>query len=113
MLFGLFKNLQSYKNLTASEFKEAVKNDKTGVILDVRSATEYRSGKIKGARNIDINSSTFKQTLKGLSQDKTYYVYCKSGGRSAAACRAMTQEGFKKVFNLRGGLMAWDGALTR
>ncbi|HCQ29697.1 MAG TPA: rhodanese-like domain-containing protein, partial [Flavobacteriales bacterium] len=39
----------------------------------------------------------------------SYYVYCRSGGRSASACGAMASIGFPKLYNLAGGIMSWSG----
>jgi rhodanese-related sulfurtransferase len=108
MLFNLFKNLKEYKDLTASEFEEAIK-DKTGILLDVRSASEFKSERIKGSKNIDVMGSDFREAIKNFSKEKNYYVYCRSGGRSGTACRLMAKEGFKNLFNLRGGIMGWHG----
>lgn len=113
MLFGLFKNTRPYKNLNSSEFQEAVRTDKVGVLLDVRTSSEFRGGKIKGARNMDVNSGYFKDALKNLPKEKTYYLYCRSGGRSGMACRIMAKEGFKNLFNLSGGIMEWSGDLSK
>jgi rhodanese-related sulfurtransferase len=47
--------------------------------------------------------------LEELDKDKTYFVYCLAGGRSAQACGIMKQLGFEKVYNLVGGISQWEG----
>ena len=49
--------------------------------------------------------------LNELDKDKHYYVYCKSGGRSAQACAIMKQLGFKRTYNLLGGITSWRGEI--
>ena len=76
------------------------------IIIDVRSQGEFQSGKIAGARNIDL-SGDFQNQVKNLPKDKTYLLYCRSGARSSTAAAMMAEIGFEKVKNLRGGIMNW------
>ena len=49
-----------------------------------------------------------------LDKSKNYYVYCRSGGRSAQACAVMTQMcGFENAYNLLGGFMNWEGEVAQ
>lgn len=70
------------------------------VILDVRTADEYQSGHLKGARNIDFYSSNFKDQLSRLDKNKNYVVYCRSGNRSGQASNLMKKMGFASAENL-------------
>lgn len=107
MLFDIFKKREKqYQDLNADAFYEAVKS-KDAMVIDVRSAGELSSGKIKNARNINIMSSEFAKQIQNLPKDKAYYLYCRSGSRSANAATIMAKEGFTKVYNLQGGLMSW------
>ena len=63
------------------------------------------------AEAIQINflaSHDFVSALEALNKEKTYFVYCRSGNRSAQACNYMTTKGFK-TYNLMNGIMGWDG----
>jgi rhodanese-related sulfurtransferase len=93
-------------NLTPDEFEEKLK-DKNCVVLDVRTPEEFSSGYIRGAKNINFLSANFRNEILKLDKNKTYLVYCASGGRSAAACKIMTDLGFKEVYNLKGGIYGW------
>jgi rhodanese-related sulfurtransferase len=44
-----------------------------------------------------------------LDPSKNYYVYCRSGARSAQACQLMNQMGISSAYNLLGGYMEWEG----
>ena len=93
--------------IDAPEMKKAIEQESGAIVLDVRRPYEISTGKIPGAENIDINEDEFWLKFKVLNRDKTYYVYCETGGRGTSAARVMKQMGFKNVYNLRGGIEAW------
>ena len=89
--------------------KEKIAQDKDAVILDVRTEEETENGIIEGAKVIDIyKGQGFIDEVEKLDKDKNYYVYCRSGARSAQACALMGQLGFETTYNLLGGYMAWS-----
>ncbi|OOG72756.1 rhodanese-like domain-containing protein [Algoriphagus sp. A40] len=106
-MFNFFSTkTKKYEDIPAGPFHDLnLKSD--AVVLDVRTAGEFASGKIRGARNIDIMSSNFANQVKNLPKDKTYLVYCRSGNRSGQACDIMADLGFEKLKNLSGGIMRW------
>ena len=110
-IFSIFSSSCAYENMNAKEFENAINNDKNAIVLDVRTQQEYRSGHIKGSKNIDVTSSAFDNQIKTLDKSKNYYVYCRSGGRSRTACSSLCNNGFEKVVNLSGGIMSWHGKL--
>ena len=77
------------------------------VIIDVRTAEEFAAGHIAGAQLIDISSSDFKSRVEALDRAGTYFVYCRSGNRSAAATALMVDLGFSSLVELDGGVLAW------
>ena len=96
--------------ITVKEFAEAVKNDSTAVIVDVRTAEEFAEGHIEGALNIDVkDASAFDNGIKTFDNSRTYYVYCRSGRRSHKAATKIQALGFK-VFDMEGGITAWKNA---
>jgi len=97
-------------DLTQEEWSEQFKANDKAVILDVRTEDEFEDGYIPNAVNIDIyQSQEFISGLEKLDKNKSYFVYCRSGSRSAQACAIMNQLGFKNTFNLEGGFMDWEG----
>lgn len=98
-------------DLTPDEFATSFKNSTDGVLLDVRTPDEFNEGHLPGALNIDIRGYEFHELVKELDTDKTYFVYCKSGGRSSAAIQFMQSIGFTKTHNLVGGITAWRGEI--
>ena len=80
------------------------------VLLDVRSASEYRQGHLAGAVNIDQGQDGFIDQAKAqLPAGQTVGVYCLRGRRGDAAARRLAAEGFRCV-NLKGGINAWKAA---
>jgi rhodanese-related sulfurtransferase/rubrerythrin len=76
-------------------------------ILDVRQPQEYESGHIPGAKLIPLPE--IKDRLNEIDPDKPTLTYCAIGGRSRVAAQMLSGEGFKKVYNLSGGIKAWNG----
>ena len=99
-------------DLTQEQWAAQLKADPAASLVDVRTPEEYEEGFIPNARNIDIYKGThFLDEVKKLDKSANYYVYCKSGGRSAQACMLMTQMGFT-AYNLLGGYKEWSGETT-
>jgi phage shock protein E len=103
-MFDFLKTKKNYENVGGSAFRKLKEENPSAVLLDVRTADEFKQGAIKGAINIDIMNSAFNQKIAQLNKDKTYLVYCRSGNRSGSACAAMANLGFTKLYNLSGGL---------
>ena len=80
-------------------------------LLDVRTAGEYRSGHLKGSLQADwTDKAQFADRTQHLDRNRPVYVYCLSGGRSAAAAQYLRANGFREVTNLSGGISAWKTA---
>lgn len=94
-------------NLGPSEFKGKVESGK-GIILDVRTPEEIAGGTIENASTIDFYAPDFEQKINMMDKSKEIYVYCKAGGRSAQAADILIKNGFTKVYNLNGGITAWQ-----
>lgn len=100
-------------DLTQEEWTEQLANDENAIVLDVRTQSEVSEGSIPNALNIDIyQGQDFIFDLEELDKNKNYYVYCRSGSRSAQACAIMNQIGFENAFNLMGGILEWKGEIN-
>jgi len=100
---------QAQEVLPAEEFERKMK-DKDAIILDVRTAEEFNTGHIKNAFQADwTKRDQFNDRTQYLDKNKSVYIYCLSGGRSAAAAEALRKNGFN-VVNLEGGITAWKKA---
>ena len=105
-MFSLFK--KKYKSIDVAGFK-ALRRQGNTIILDVRARAEQQGGVINCQRNLSVmDRRQFKEKIRKMDKSKTYLVYCRSGRRSARACRILTQNGFESVYNLKGGFLAWE-----
>ena len=100
---------KNYEDADVNGFAELIAKPDV-VVLDVRTAEEFKEGHLANAQNIDVKQSGFLEKSKtSLPKGKTIAVYCRSGRRSADAASQLAAEGFK-VVNLKGGIMAWKAA---
>jgi rhodanese-related sulfurtransferase len=77
--------------------------------FDVRTPSEFHSGHIKKAINVDIfNAGNFNSYFEKLDKDKPVYLYCRSGARSQKAARKLLKMGFAQVYDLKGGYNSWN-----
>jgi adenylyltransferase/sulfurtransferase len=75
-------------------------------LIDVREPHEWAIAKIPGARLVPLG--TFTESLSSFDSARDIVVTCKMGGRSAKAVRQLQAAGFKKVWNLAGGILRWS-----
>ena len=112
-VFLVFENIQTIAqktDLSSEEFENGIANTDIQ-ILDVRTQGEYNSGHIKNAFLADwTQREVFEERIKYLDKNKPVYVYCLVGGRSSAAAAHLQEAGFKKIYNLVGGIKAWKEA---
>lgn len=102
---------KEYQDISPQEFQEKM-NEENTIILDVRTDGEVAEGAIPGHKHIDINQPGFLSEVSKLDSDKTFLVYCRSGGRSGMACSLMAKNGFSNLYNMKGGVLAWRGELV-
>jgi len=99
-------------NLSQEEWVAQMEADENVVVLDVRTEDECNEGIIPNALNIDIHKGqAFISEIEALDKEKKYYIYCRSGARSAKACEIMNELGFEHTYNLLGGMLEWDGEI--
>lgn len=98
----------AFENLPVDDFKEKLAGHSNAVVLDVRTPEEVAAGAIEGAEVINIFDADFAERIEKLDKSKAYFIYCRSGRRSENACGIMSQKGFKELYNLEGGYMAWE-----
>ena len=91
---------------------EEYKGTEGALLLDVREADEYRSGHIPEAVNVPL--STLKNAIAGVTpdQDKTLFVYCRSGARSRKAADILKTMGYGMVKNI-GGINSYKGVIEK
>ena len=93
--------------LDAKELYNAIKNKDDCIILDVRTPHEFERGKIEGSVNLPVDEVEEKIEQLITDKNKKIYVYCLSGSRSVFAVSEMIKLGYKNVFDIAHGLLAW------
>lgn len=76
-------------------------------LLDVRQPSEYEKEHLPGAKLIPLGQ--LGDSLAEIDKDKPVITYCAIGGRSRVAAQMLNGNGFRKVYNLTGGIKAWHG----
>jgi rhodanese-related sulfurtransferase len=85
-------------------------NHEDALVLDVREQSEWADGHIGKAKHIPLGQLKTRLTELEKYKDKPIVVVCRSGNRSGSACGTMKKAGFEKMYNLAGGMLAWEQA---
>ncbi|HEX9092855.1 MAG TPA: rhodanese-like domain-containing protein [Coriobacteriia bacterium] len=80
-------------------------------LVDVRTAAEYSGGHIQGAENVPMDA--LPTSAKSWSKTAPVALYCQTGARSRIAYDYLVAQGFTNVYDLTGGVTAWDGDIVR
>jgi rhodanese-related sulfurtransferase len=80
------------------------------LVLDVREDKEYAAGHIPRAKHIPLGQLAGRMEELDKFKGKPILVTCRSGNRSAHACRILKKAGFETVYNQAGGIIAWERA---
>lgn len=85
-------------------------NREDAIVIDVREPNEWAQGHIPNARHIPLAQLESRLAELEKHKERTIVVNCRSGNRSGSACGKLRKAGFTKVFNLQGGILAWEQA---
>jgi rhodanese-related sulfurtransferase len=95
-----------YKSLNPHDFHLTYLQTDSSLLIDVREPFEYKSNRIKGSVNIPASGDLDKVT-DTLNKETSLFIYCTSGFRSSNAAIKLYYKGFRKLYNLEGGIKAW------
>ncbi|MET3112708.1 rhodanese-related sulfurtransferase [Pedobacter sp. CG_S7] len=96
------------KEVTVQELKQKIDNKEDFQLIDVRETFEYETSNLEG-ENIPLGGLLIEADK--ILRDKPVIVQCRSGKRSAAAIMQLEQmHGFTNLYNLKGGIIAWQEA---
>ena len=97
---------EAYQKLTAVEAREMMAQSADYVLLDVRSEGEYKEKRIEGAALIPVDELADRAETELPDKGQLILVYCRSGGRSERAARALVALGYTNVYDF-GGINDW------
>ena len=99
---------KSYGDIAVEQAKSLIEQNIWLKIVDVRLDTEFNTSHIPGA--INVCACDPDNMLRELDPNDEILVYCRGGLRSAAAMTFLNENGFSRVYNLVGGIVAWENA---
>ena len=89
-------------HLDKQALEELLKDKKKYQFVDVRTSDEFNSHKIKGFKNMPLQS--LRSNVEKLSKDQPVVLMCASGSRSMNAARILKKAGFENLMNVKGGI---------
>lgn len=101
------------RSIDSTYAEQLIKDDKNLVILDVRTYSEFKESRIPGAINIPVDELEWELEELEKYKGNKILVYCKVGVRSNIACSYLENEGFKNLYNLRGGILDFNGEIEK
>lgn len=99
------ETVESSEEISVQELKSKMDKGEKFVLIDVREPHEYAIARIPGAKLIPL--ATVTQRVHELDTADEIILQCRSGARSARALNTLKQLGFRKLKNLKGGILAW------
>ena len=108
---GEGKEAVTIPEMTVYELKAKMDRKDDFVLLDVREPYEYEIAKIPGSRLIPVGQLEGRLGELESLKDKEIVAHCKMGGRSAKAVEVLRRSGFKKVWNVVGGINEWSNKI--
>ena len=104
-MFNIFS--PKVPQIEASDVKKAIDAMSEAILLDVRTPQEFAKSNITGSINLPVDEVQNKVETLIHDKSKTIYVYCLSGSRSVQAVDVMVKLGYKKVYDMKSGLLSW------
>ena len=99
------------KSIFPLEAKNLIDENKSLKLIDVREPWEHSIAKLHNSVLIPLRE--FQKHIDSFTKSDTFLIYCHHGIRSFYACDYMIQQGFKNVYNLKGGIDAWSREIDR
>ncbi|MEN8204720.1 MAG: rhodanese-like domain-containing protein [Pseudomonadota bacterium] len=104
----LQQRLSHVKAVSPGEATRLLNHD-NAIMIDMRSDKDYREGHIVNAVNMPESKGKIPATLNKY-RERPVIVYCQRGQQSTAVCNNLSKQGFESVYNLQGGVLAWQKA---
>jgi len=98
--------MSTIKELDVHALQDLLQQGEAIRLLDVRSVAEMDRGMLPNAEKLPLH--TLPVRLNEIASDETVILYCRSGARSAQGVGFMAEQGYDRVYNLKGGVIAWQ-----
>lgn len=97
-----------FKSVTPEEFYTKYKDQASVKLIDVREDEELEAVSTPMALHFPLSTFDPKVVSQEITKDSKVFVLCRSGSRSKRAALILCQEGYTEVYNVEGGIMAWE-----
>lgn len=94
------------KEISADDLNRLIQTNDHIELVDIRTPAEITRGVIPNARTLPMHLVPLNLDYFSISANQIV-LYCRTGSRSAQACRFLNQQGIHNVINLRGGIVKW------
>lgn len=84
-------------------------NHQNAIVLDVREDSEFYAGHVPHSVHVPLGQLAKHAELEKY-KSRPVIAICRSGMRSGRACNVLRKNGFEQVYNLAGGITAWERA---
>ncbi len=101
----------TYSTMSSKELQAEMDAGQKLVIVDLREPELFRAGHIPGAQNIPLDQ--FNDRLKELNPESKIVLVCHMGPMGDQAGALLAERGYTDVWNLKGGMAAWNGRLEK
>jgi rhodanese-related sulfurtransferase len=110
LVVGIDSYLLAHTDVTPEEAKDMIDSNDQLVVLDVREESEYcnTAGHIPEALNYPWNSDVLQEMYSEVELDAEILVVCRSGSRSNPAALFLDSKGYAYVYDMTGGMLAWQ-----
>ena len=105
-MFDLFATKTAYKKISPKEATSHMENDKSVLLIDVRTSEEYQNDRIPNSISVPLNNLKSLIEKVAPNKDTELILYCQGGVRAATACNELAKMGYTNINNL-GGIMSW------
>jgi len=116
LIWNLYGDALAGVKLVAPSEATQLINHEQAVVIDVRSGSDYSGGHIINALHLPVTELSSRLGKFNKYRKQAVIMYCTNGAESSRAARTLMQEGFEKIYCLKGGVLAWKNAnlpLTR
>ncbi|HET9238140.1 MAG TPA: rhodanese-like domain-containing protein [Oligoflexus sp.] len=105
--------MSHYKETTADTVYEEYQKFGSVHLIDVREPGEFAELRTPISRNLPLSEIEASEVCESLQIPKgePIYLICGSGKRSARACEILARQGYLRLYNVSGGMLAWKQGL--
>ncbi len=109
---GCTQSQQSANSITPEQLKQKIDSHENMILIDVRTQQEYAGelGHIDGTVLLPVQDIASWISNYQNDKDKEIIMICRSGNRSGRATQYFLEHGFTDVYNMEGGMIAWNKA---